>query len=292
MPDVKVTSFTTIDEKDRKFVRTTYSTPIGDLSEMAEVADFTSWTHEYLFKTPDDYKKLMYMIRNVSFIPDYDAAASKIASLGPDFIVRDQIPYEPLQALISRYMGTEAFSYEWMDNRDEVLQLYDALVESNRKTYSIVANGPMQFANYGGNVTPSVIGPEVFRQYYVPNYNEAADILHGRSKLIGTHLDADNSLIMDDVSITALDYIEAYDVGMSPSVRTAKKSWLGKALWINWPSVWHLNDSKVVREKTRQLIEDAKPCDGFIIGITEDVPVDRWQQNFMSIMDGIDDCIL
>ena len=125
MPDVKATSFTTIDENDRKFVRTTYSTPFGDLTELAEVADFTSWTHEYLFKTLDDYKKLMYMIRNVSFIPDYDAAASKIASLGPDFIVRDQIPYEPLQALISRYMGTETFSYEWMDNRDEVLRLYE-----------------------------------------------------------------------------------------------------------------------------------------------------------------------
>lgn len=291
MPNVKVTSHSWTDEKGRRLVRTTFSTPSGDLTELIEPAGFTSWTHEHLFKSPDDYHALNYLIKDIVRVPDYDAAAQLVKDLGPDFAVRDQIPSEPLQQLISRYMGTEAFCYEWMDNRDEILRLYDTIAESNRMAYTLVAGGPLEFANYGGNVTPSIIGAETFRKYYVPHYNEAAEALHKKGKLIGVHLDADNTIIMGDVASTTLDYIEAYDAGVSPPVKAARQAWPGKALWINWPSAWHLNGPGTVREKTRQLIAEAVPCDGFIIGITEDVPEERWRVNFAAIMDGIDDCL-
>jgi hypothetical protein len=290
MPDVRVTSHSWTDDKGRDFVRNTFSTPVGDLDELTSAAGFTSWTHEHLFKSTDDYKALSFMIKNRILVPEHQLAAKKVMDLGPDFIVRDQIPLEPLQQIISRYMGTEAFCYEWMDNRDEVLGLYDALVEHNRKTYAIVAEGPLDFANYGGNVTPSIIGTDVFRKYYVPNYQEAAEVLRKKGKLIGVHLDADNTTIMGDIAATSLDYIEAYDAGSSPPVKEARHAFPGKVLWINWPSAWHLNSLDVVRERTRQIIEEAMPCDGFIIGITEDVPEERWRGNFTAIMDGIDDC--
>ncbi len=41
-------------------------------------------------------------------------------------------------ALISDFMGAERFGYEWMDNRDEILTLYAAFREVNRKDYPIV----------------------------------------------------------------------------------------------------------------------------------------------------------
>ncbi len=292
MPDVKVTSRSWTDEKGMDLVRKTFSTPVGDLAELISPAGFTNWTHEHMFKSQEDYKALSFIIKNRVLIPEYHVAAKKAMDLGTDFAVRDQIPLEPLQQIISRFMGTETFCYEWMDNRDEVLMLYDALVEYNRKAYAVVAGGPLDFANYGGNVTPSIIGADVFRRYYVPNYQEAAEILHGKGKLIGVHLDADNTTIMTDIAATSLDYIEAYDAGSSPSVKEARQSLPGKVLWINWPSAWHLDSLDVVREKTRQIIGEAMPCDGFIIGITEDVPEDRWRGNFSAIMDGIDDCRL
>ena len=58
-----------------------------------------------------------------------------------------------------------------------------------------------------------MIGPEAFRDYYLPHYNEAAEALHKTGTLIGTHLDADNTLIMELVARTSLDYIEAYRSG-------------------------------------------------------------------------------
>jgi len=288
-PNVGYKSDRYTDERGRNMVRATYTTPHGDLSCVWEPAGFTDWRHEWLFKSPADYKALLFFVRDTVVEPDYDAVARLPGDLGEDFVVRDQLPLEPLQNLISsNYMSTETFGIEWMDNRDEVLKLYDAFVEVARRIYPIVANGPLEFCNYGGNVVPRVIGPSVFRDYYLPHYNEAADVLHAKGKLIGSHLDADNATIMDLVAQTRLDYIEAYDPGMGPSVAEARTAWPGKALWLNYPASWHLRDERGVYDGTVQMIREAAPGNGFIIGITEDVPEDRWRGNYKAIMDAID----
>lgn len=289
-PNIEVKSYRYTDERGRGLIRTIYTTPYGDLTTLAEPSGFTTWRHEYMFKSPEDYKKILFMINDTIVEPNYEAAAKTVTDLGEDFIVRDNLCLEPLQSLISSsYMRMEDFCIEWMDNRDEILKLYEAFVQLARKIYPIVADGPLEFANYGGNVVPQIIGVENFKKYYLPHYNEAAEILHKKGKLIGCHLDADNTLIMDTIAETDLDYIEAYDPGMSPPVKEARKVWPDKVLWLNWPSSWHLFPADEVRDRTLALIEEAAPGHGFIIGITEDMPEDRWRQNFVAIMDGIDE---
>ena len=276
------------DERGRKLIKTVYSSAAGELSTLTEKGANTTWTYEHMFKTPDDYRALEFFIKDSVIVPDYESVSRTAEMLGDDFAVRDQIPLEPLQALISEYMGTENFGYEWMDNRDEILRLYKSLVELNRNVYQVVALGPLQFANYGGNVVPQIIGKENFINYYVPNYEEAAETLHKKNKLIGCHFDADNTLIMEDIAGTALDYIEAYDPGISPPVEQAMKIFSNKVLWINWPSSWHLHSVNKVYRDTIRLIHEAGNRGRFIIGITEDVPEDLWQVNYTAIMDAIE----
>ena len=295
-PNVGYTEDRFTDERGRKLVRATYTTPHGQLSCAWEPVGFTDWRHEWLFKSPDDYRALLFFIEDCVVEPDYEAVAKLPGELGEDFVVRDQLPLEPLQNLISsNYMSTETFCLEWMDHRDEVLKLCDAFAEVARRIYPVVANGPLEFCNYGGNVIPRVIGPSVFRDYYLPHYNEAADVLHKRGKLLGTHLDADNTTIMDLVAQADLDYVEAYDPGVGPSVAEARAAWPGKALWINYPCAWHLRPEPEVYQGTVQMIREAAPGsgasagDGFLIGITEDVPEDRWRGNYRAIMEAIDD---
>jgi hypothetical protein len=185
-------------------------------------------------------------------------------------------------------MGTETFCYEWMDNQDEIMEIYQSLVEKNRKVYPVVADGPLALANYGGNVTPQIIGTVNFKKYYIPNYNEATEILHKKGKLIGCHLDADNTTIMKEISETNLDYIVAYDAGISPPIKCAREAWPNKVLWINWPSSWQLEDPEEITRRTVDLISEAGDGKGFIIGITEDLPEERWACNYTAIMDGIE----
>jgi len=289
--DVTVKSVHYTDECGKNMIRTIYSTPYGDLTTLHSVSSYTNdWLVEYMFKSPDDYRKLHFLISNTIVVPDYDTALQTVLRLGEDYIVRDQIGLEPLQALISSmYMDSQEFCLQWMDNRDEILKLYDAITNLNRKIYKVVADGPLEISNYGGNVVPQIIGVDTFKKYYIPHYNEAAEILHKKEKLIGCHFDADNTIIMDEISSTDLDYIEAYDPGISPPISEARKKWPGKVLWINWPSSWHLEPLDMVRSRTGKLIEDTYPGNGFIIGITEDVPEERMLQNYAAIMDGIEE---
>ena len=197
--------------------------------------------------------------------------------------------YAPLSDIMYHYMGTETFCYEWTDNRDEVLKLAEALADLRRKRLDIVAKGPCEVVICDANLVPQIIGAENFTKYFLPDYEEAVDLMHKHGKLVGSHFDADNTPVMDLIAKTGFDFINAYDIGFGPPVKDARKAWPGKALWLNFPCAWHLLPTEEIVKKTTQLVEEAEPGNGFIIGITETVPADRLLQNFKAIMDGIDE---
>lgn len=289
-PNVKVTQHT-FWEKDRKLTRTVFETSVGQLDTLHEAAGFTQWYHSRMFKTPEDYAVLLFLIKDEVYKPNYEAFARAQRDFGQDAIFRAQIGLEPLQTLISgTYMDTQTFCLEWMDRRDELLKLYDAVAENRRRIYPLVAQSPALHANYGGNVVPEIIGMDNFQRYYVPHYNEAAQAFHQHGKLIGCHFDANCTVLSAAIAETDLDYIEAF----TPSPDTdmtlgeAREAWPDKAIWMNFPSSIHLRSDEEVKEKTIDLLNEVSAVDGVLIGITEDMPQDRWRDSCRAIMDGID----
>ena len=278
-------------ENGRKLVRTIHQTPVGTLSSLVEPAVFTNWIHEQLFKSPDDYKALLYFIRDQRFEPNYQALAEAQKAFGDDAIFRAGLELEPLQSLISgTWMDMQEFCIQWMENRDEILKLYDAIVEQRRKMYPIVAQSPILICNYGGNVTPEIIGLETFEKYYVPNYNEAAEVMHKHGKMLGCHFDANCRLLSRAIASTDLDYIEAFTPapGTDMTLAEARAAWPNKVLWVNFPSAVHLESDDVVRATTIDLIKQAGTPNGLLMGITEDIPPHRWHDSCRAIMDGLD----
>jgi hypothetical protein len=88
-----------------------------------------------------------------------------------------------------------------------------------------------------------------------------------------------------------LDYIEAFtpspDTDMT--LADALSAWPGKIVWANFPSSVHVASLETVRETTRRLLREAAPWDHFILGVTEDVPPDRWQENMLAVSKAIDE---
>jgi hypothetical protein len=275
-------------ENGRKMRKTTYSTPVGDVTTLKEKMAGNEWIKECMFKDPGDYKVLKYMFSHQRFCEDYDSVRLLQAMLGSEFILRDKIPLEPLQQFITAdIMDCASFSVEWYDNRDEIMELYQLNAKFHEQLYETIAQSPIGFANYGGNVIPQVIGPDVFHELYVPCYNRAADVFHENGKLLGTHLDADNTPIMDLIGNTRLDYIEAYDPSISPSLRIAKEKFKDKLLWINWPSGEHYRKTDEIAEITRALVKDYGADSGLLVAITEDLPKGRWDDIIHAILDGL-----
>ncbi|MCY3022649.1 MAG: hypothetical protein NTW87_27025 [Planctomycetota bacterium] len=289
-PNVKTTQHVYW-ENGKRMIRTVHDTPVGQVTTLSEPAGFTSWTHEKMFKRPEDYKVLLFMIQDERYEPDYDPLARMQQALGGDGLLRAGIGLEPLQALISGSMlSMQDFCVQWMENRDEILRLYSALVEQRRKVYPLVARSPAGHANYGGNVVPEVIGMETFRKYYLPHYQEAAEIFHRHGRLLGCHFDANCRLLAGAIAVSGLDYIEAFtpapDTDMS--LAQARRAWPKQALWLNFPSSVHLNPDAEVEQATVALLNEVKRPDGIIMGITEDMPEHRWRGSCQAIMDGLE----
>lgn len=272
-------------ENGRTRIRTITHTPAGDLTEVREPAGFTSWHLEKPFKRPEDYAPLIAMIDAQQYEVSPEAWLRKRDEMGGDAIMRSGIGYEPLQAIIHTYMGVEVFAIEWAERRDEVLRLYQALVENRRRLYPVCAAGPCQYFNYGGNVSADIVGEQRFREYYVPNYEEFCEVMHAAGKMVGVHFDANTRVLADAIAETSLDYIEAFSPmpDSDMSVADARAAWPDKALWINYPSSLFLTSDESMEAATAQMLREAAPGNGFLIGITEDMPPNRWVDGCMTI---------
>ena len=64
-------------------------------------------------------------------------------------------------------------------------------------------------------------------------------------------------------------------------------AWPDKVLWLNFPSSLHLASDAQVEQATVDLLNEVTSPDGIIIGITEDIPADRWRDSCRAIMDGL-----
>ncbi|MHC4593276.1 MAG: hypothetical protein ACYS8L_11380 [Planctomycetota bacterium] len=107
---------------------------------------------------------------------------------------------------------------------------------------------------------------------------------------MGCHFDANCKLIAGDIAGTDLDYIEAFtpapDTDMT--LGEARAAWPDKALWLNFPSSVHRKSDPEVEQATVDLLNEVEAPDGILMGITEDMPPDRWRGSCRAIMDGLD----
>ncbi len=231
------------------------------------------------------------MIRNRRYLPEYDTFRRTQEEAGGDVLLVVALSYSPLQEIIYNIMGLEQFAIEWRYRRDEVMKLYQALSDDCRKFYPLVAASPALVVNYCGNLVPEVVGLERFQNLVLSHYNELAEMLHERGKLLGVHFDANTRLIAQAIAESLIDYVEALTPYPSSdmSVADARAAWPDKALWINFPSAAHLYDAGQVEEITRQILREAGSGERFLIGITEAVPSDRWQTSFPAITRVIDE---
>jgi hypothetical protein len=188
-------------------------------------------------------------------------------------------------------MGVEVFSEEWAERRDEILKWERALSENARKTFPIVANAPITHGNIGGNEVPEVMGPQRYRQFCLPLINECAEAFHQKGRLLGSHMDGNNKPWAADLAASGLDYIEAFTPSPDTDMTLAEalRAWPKKVMWINFPSSVHLSSIEKIRQTTRELIEAAAGTNRLIMGITEDIPQDRWQQNLLAISEVINE---
>jgi len=275
-------------EEGRWWVRNTLSTPVGEVSEVLRTGGGygTSLRCEFLIKEPEDYRVLEFMVRDERYSPAVDAFHIAREQIGSDGIVVPSLGYTPMQQMLIMWMEPERFAIDYHENRDEFWSLYETLCRRHEEQYDIAAESPAEFFEYGDNVTADMIGLKRFVEYVVPCYNRLADRLHAKGKRLGSHLDGNLKPLKEAVGQSALDFIEAYNPPPDGdlSIREARQCWGCKVIAINFTSSMHLASSEAIAEHTRQLVEDAAPGTGFVVGVTENIPDHVWQRSLPVVL--------
>ena len=253
---------------------TIYRTPQGDLEMIERVMPNTLWIEKYLFSGPQDYPVLEYLIS----IRHYEAAFENFLADDRKFGTQSLAPpksiHTPMNELIYEYMGVEKFSIEYGENLDKLLHLCSLLEEDCLNRVNMVASSPAEFAVIDGNTQISVIGLPRFKQYYMPYIEKACDILHGKKKYAGSHLDGNNRQLAAAIAGTSLDFIESFTPPpeCDLSIDEARRLWPQKALLTHFPSSLHLFGINRMREQIMEILKHAAPGDRFTVGVSEDVP--------------------
>ncbi len=273
MPDVTVKH---VDE-GRGRRSTVYVTPVGTLTETWQEAGYGSLSPvEHLIKRRDDYRPAEFMVKNTRYVPLYDEFLLERQKIGDGGYTMAHSGYSPLEGIQITWLGQEQFCYEIMDNEDAVMGLYETLVSSHRAMYELIAASPAEVCLYAGNIVPSMLGPDRIRDFVLPCLREFAGLMEEEGKQLGSHMDADNRLIMGILAESNLHLVEAFTPppDCSVSVAEARRVWPEKLLWVNFPASVLVGSEKMIRQVTGEILEQAGDRRGFLMGITEDVP--RW----------------
>jgi hypothetical protein len=286
MPNVRVTSREYY-EGGLRTVHETVRTPVGEVSALRKVdPNYGSWWEvEFYIKRPQDYRVIEFMVQDSVYVPNYAEYLLAEERWGEDGYVFASTGYSPMNHMLYRLMGLERFGLDMYENPSEFFSLYELLRAKQREMFAVCAQSPAHLIQYGGNIHQDVLGQHRFREYYLPCFNEFADVMHEEGKLSLCHMDAPMDTLAPVLADSRMDVVEAFtpvpDGDMT--VHEAREAWPDKCLWINFPSSVHLESSEAIREATLTVLRESVPGDRFLVGITEDIPESRWRTSLSTI---------
>jgi uroporphyrinogen-III decarboxylase len=255
--------------------RTVYRTAAGEVSEINVSMPGTSWLEKHLFESPADYDAIEELLRARRYTPAFDAFRAADNRYPGACLARPGTVHNPLHEVIYEIMGIENFCFEWADNRERVLRLVELMTADVDRRVQLMAESPAQLCIIDGNTEISVVGIDLYRQFYLPHIERACKTLHAVGKYAGAHLDGNNRLIVNEVAGTALDVIESFTPppNCDLPLGEARRAWPSKTTIANLPPSLHVEGAEAVRLHARRLLaEGAGDGRRFMVGVIEDVP--------------------
>jgi uroporphyrinogen-III decarboxylase len=283
----------TVADGDETIVVRTLRTPVGDLTERRRVEPGygSSWAYEHFVKQPGDYEILEFIIRDTSYVPDPTVWQAKRDEIGTDGIVNTGVHRIPFQRLWIEYAGLDRFLFDLHDYPELVGRAIEAMNQKDRELWSIIADSPVEFVWCPDNVTALAIGPRLFDQYFAPYYRDLCAVMHGRGKRVYAHVDGAARAIAENIARTPIDIVEAFTPEPTGdlSLAEARRVWKNKIIWINFPSSVHIQAADEVAAVARDLLRQAGTGEGFLFGVTENVPDHALAASLTAITDVLEE---
>jgi len=308
-PNVEVreeAKFTFNKKQGRKITTRTFITPLGELSSVHEFmvdgavnpGDFIrrfgseidqenlSWITKYPFHKTSDYEILEYIIKDTIYEANYEEYRKTEYLVGSEGVVMANIGRCPFQSILYELMGPEKCFLEFYERPKRFQGLYELIFEKEKEKYKIAADSPTTIIWYSDNLTGTLTSPHFFKKFCLPSYDELTHVAHNKGKVVVVHMDGYLRPLVDLITETKIDVIEAFTpppMGNLP-VSEARAVWKDKVIWCNFPgTLIATSDAKTIEDYTIKLLKSVAPGENFLLGFTENFPLDRFQVAFGAI---------
>jgi len=261
---------------------TEYITPIGTVSskhvviEKLEKASMSSYQVEHVIKRPEDYDVMEYITEHTRLAPAYDQYIAYDQEIGGDGLPLVNVGDCPMHRIMREYLGYEKAVFEMVDHPDRVERLLAILSDHAKEMQKIAAESPAKMILHGEHFDSMMTPPPLFEEYFKPYFQEFAQLLHSKGKILVCHADADSSLLLDLIRESGFDMAECFTTApmVHCTMAQARKAWGNEVIiWGGIPSVILCEpfSDEAFEAFMSDLFKTITPGDSFILGVADNV---------------------
>ena len=269
---------------------TEYITPVGTVSsrhvavEKLSKVGMQSYQAEHLIKRPADYDVVEYIVEHTKLTPAYEQYLAYDEEVGEDGLPLVSMGACPMHTIMREYLGYEKAVFEMVDNPERIERLLGVLTDHAREAQKIAAESPARMILHGEHFDSMMTPPPLFEESFKPYFQEFAQLLHSKNKILVCHADADSSLLLDLMRESGFDMAEVFTTApMVPcTMSQAREAWGHEVvIWGGVPSV--ILCDPISDEKfeffMQDLLETVADGENFILGVADNVmPETRFER--------------
>jgi hypothetical protein len=256
---------------------TEYKTPLGVLKSIERSSEhgWAWYIVEYPVKSVKDFKVLEYLLERTGYEFDTEAFEKLSSWLRGQGMIWCCGPRRPLQRLLIEFMGVERTFISLRRHKDEVERIMEAIKQDNDRYYEAIKKSPIKVVNLTDNLDCRMVSPELFKKYYLPEYQERCDELHKAGKYVITHADGYVKALLPLFKETGLDGVEAVTFKPAGDVtpEEVKEAFGDELILVDGIPYWHFLPEVSMEEFekiTRKVIRMFR--DRLILAISDEMP--------------------
>jgi hypothetical protein len=283
----------------RKTLRRTLVTPAGRLTEerLYEPVYGTTGPATHFIRQPEDYRVLLAYLRDIHVVMDLTPLRQNLDELGDDGLPHTYTLRTPYQQLWIEWVDIRDLAVHLVECPDLMDEVITAMTSVQRRVHEVVCQAvleaPIPYVVVGDNITAPMIGPEYFRRYCVPAYDELAGMLDatGRDVPVFVHMDGNLKPLWEAIGQSRVRGLDS----LSPppdndtSVADVVARWPEMRVWINFPSSVHLAPPETIYRHAMRILQEGGHTGRLQIQISENVPPGVWQTSYPQIVRAIAD---
>ncbi len=194
-----------------------WETPHGTLKRVDRTAsDGSSVTARFMLQSPEDFKALEYIIQHTYYEPDYSLIDWNLKTIGEMGVADVVIWRSPFGKMMQEYAGLVHLAYWMAEDAQRVMDLVALQTEHDRQVIEMAARSNARVIIISDHADEALLNPRWYRQYCIPFYRQATDLLHQHGKLVSTHLDGNIRRLMPLLAETGFDLLD----GTTPAPMT------------------------------------------------------------------------